>query len=115
MRQLFSPTSEIMSNSKTPVLLCDGGYYGTLAATRTLGAHGVPVLVADSNILAPALWSRQIAGRFRCPPRSDTERFIAWARALGQRYSRPVIYPTSDDVSLVLALYRSELERDFHF
>jgi len=104
-----------MSSPKRPVLLCDGGYYGTLAATRTLGANGVPVLVADSNMLAPALWSRQVAGRFRCPPASDTERFVAWASALGQRYGRPVICPTSDDVSLVLALYRRELERDFHF
>jgi D-aspartate ligase len=104
-----------MSNYKRPVLLCDGRYYGTLAAARTLGANGVPVLTADPNILAPALWSRQVAGHFRCPPSSDTERFIAWARTIGQRYSRPVIYPTSDDVSLVLALYRNELERDFHF
>jgi D-aspartate ligase len=110
-----STASRFMSSPKRPVLLCDGGYYGTLAATRTLGANGVPVLVADTNILAPALWSRHIAARFQCPPTSDTERFVAWARTVGQKFSRPVIYPTSDDVSLVLALYRSELERDFLF
>jgi predicted ATP-grasp superfamily ATP-dependent carboligase len=34
---------------------------------------------------------------------------------MGRKYSRPVIYPTSDDVSLVLALYRNELEKDFLF
>jgi D-aspartate ligase len=104
-----------MSNSKRPVLLCDGGYYGTLAAARTLGLNGVPVLVADPNMLAPALWSRQVAGRFRCPPVADTKRFLNWARTLGARYNQPVIYATSDDVSLVLALHRSELERDFQF
>ena len=104
-----------MSNYKRPVLLCDGGYYGTLAAARTLGLNGVQVLVADPNILAPALWSCQVARRFRCPRPADMQRFVNWARALGQSYSRPVIYPTSDDVSLVLALHRSELERDFHF
>jgi D-aspartate ligase len=104
-----------MSNQKRPVLLCDGGYYGTLAAARTLGANGVPVLVADPNIMAPTLWSRQVAGRFRCPPAADTDRFLNWARALGRKYGQPVIYPTSDDVSLVLALHRSELEADFRF
>jgi len=104
-----------MTNYKRPVLLCDGGYYGTLAAARTLGLNGVPVLVADPNMLAPALWSRQVAGRFRCPPPADTKRFVNWAHTLGRRYGQPVIYPTSDDVSLVLALHRSELESDFQF
>jgi len=104
-----------MSSPKCPVLLCDGGYYGTLAATRALGANGVPVLVADPNILASTLWSRHVTSRFRCPPTADTERFVNWARIVGQRYNQPVIYPTSDDVSLVLALHRSELERDFRF
>src|ERR1700733_8925795 len=104
-----------MTNYKRPVLLCDGGYYGTLAAARSLGANGVPVLIADPNMLAPALWSRRVAGRFRCPPAADTTRFVNWARAVGGRYSQPVIYATSDDVSLVLALHRSELEHVFHF
>ena len=104
-----------MSNHKRPVLLCDGEYYGTLAAARVLGRNDVPVLVADPNMLAPALWSCRVAGRFRCPPASDMERFVNWARTVGRRHGQPVIYPTSDDVSLVLALHRSELERDFHF
>jgi D-aspartate ligase len=104
-----------MSNQKPPVLLCDGGYYGTLAAVRTLGATGVRVLVADPHMLAPALWSRQAAGRLRCPPAANIDRFVTWARKVGQRYGQPVIYPTSDDVSLVLALHRGELERDFLF
>jgi D-aspartate ligase len=104
-----------MSSQKPRVLLCDGGYYGTLAAVRTLGANGVPVLVADHNMLAPALWSRHAAGRLHCPPAADMERFVNWARSVGRRYNRPVIYPTSDDVSLVLALHRSELEEFFHF
>jgi predicted ATP-grasp superfamily ATP-dependent carboligase len=104
-----------MSNQKPQVLLCDGGFYGTLAAARTLGASGVRVLVADPNMLAPALWSRQVAGRLRCPPAANIGKFVTWARNVGQKYGQPVIYPTSDDVSLVLALHRSELERDFLF
>jgi D-aspartate ligase len=104
-----------MSNNKPPVLLCNGGYYGTLAAARTLGANGVQVLVADPNMLAPALWSRRVAGRLRCPRTANIEGFVTWARNVGQKYGQPVIYPTSDDVSLVLALHRSELERDFLF
>ena len=104
-----------MFNNKHPALLCDGGYYGTLAAARMLGRNDVPVLVADCNMLAPALWSCRVARRFRCPPAVETERFVNWARTVGRRHSQPVIYPTSDDVSLVLALHRRELERDFRF
>ena len=55
-----SSTGESMSSQKRPVLLCDGGYYGTLAAARTLGLNDVPVLVAGPNMLAPALWSRHL-------------------------------------------------------
>jgi D-aspartate ligase len=40
---------------------------------------------------------------------------VDWARTVARRHNQPVIYPTSDDVSLVLALHRSELEKDFHF
>jgi D-aspartate ligase len=104
-----------MPNSKHPVLLCDGSYYGTLAAARTLGSNKVPVLVADPHMLAPALWSRQVAGRLRCPPATDMERFANWIGGIGRKYGRPVIYSTSDDVSLVLALHRNELEKDFLF
>jgi D-aspartate ligase len=104
-----------MLNNKPPALLCDGGYYGTLAAARMLGRNDVPVLVADCNMLAPALWSCRVARRFRCPPAVETERFVNWARTVGRKHGQPVIYPTSDDVSLVLALHRRELEKDFHF
>ena len=104
-----------MSISKRPVLLCDGGFYGTLAAARTLSLDGVPVLVADPNVLAPALWSRQVARRLRCPPVADTNRFVDWALTVGRKHDQPVIYSTSDDVSLVLALHRRELESAFHF
>jgi D-aspartate ligase len=104
-----------MLNNKPPALLCDGGYYGTLAAARMLGRNDVPVLVADCNMLAPALWSCRVARRFRCPPAVETERFVNWARTVGRKHGQPVIYPTSDDVSLVLALHRRELERDFRF
>ena len=104
-----------MFNNKHPALLCDGGYYGTLAAARMLGRNDVPVLVADCNILAPTLWSCRVARRFRCPPAVETERFVSWARTVGRRHSQPIIFPTSDDVSLVLALHRCELESDFLF
>jgi D-aspartate ligase len=104
-----------MFNNKHPALLCDGGYYGTLAAARMLGRNDVTVLVADCNMLAPALWSCRVARRLRCPPAVETERFVSWAHTVGRRHSQPVIFPTSDDVSLVLALHRRELERDFRF
>lgn len=104
-----------MTDEQPPVLLCDGRYYGTLAAARTLGREGIRVLVADSSRLAPTLWSRHVSKSLRCPPAGDTDRFIEWARATGRANNRPVIYGTSDDVLLVLALHRAQLEESFRF
>jgi D-aspartate ligase len=104
-----------MTERQGCVLLCDGRHYGTLAAARTLGRQGVKVLVADSSRLAPALWSRHVSMRLRCPPTGDTGRFLRWAQATGRANNRPVIYGTSDDVLFVLAMHRAELEESFRF
>jgi D-aspartate ligase len=107
--------NDSMAGRKARVLLCDGRYNGTLAAVRGLGRQGIAVLVADSSLLAPALWSCHVAERLRCPPAWDVDRFVKWAKATGRANDRPVIYGTSDDLSLVLAMYRAELEESFLF
>ena len=92
-----------------PVLLFDGGYYGTLAAARCLGRVGVPVTIAERSLLAPARWSRYVQGRIACPTPADTDRFIEWLIAWGKRNLGYMLYPTSDDLAWIFACYRDEL------
>jgi predicted ATP-grasp superfamily ATP-dependent carboligase len=104
-----------MSAERVPVLLNDAGYYGTLAAARALGRDGIPVTIANPSRVASALWSRHVTRRLRCPPPSDLDDFVGWLRNLGRAGERHVICATSDDVSLALALNRSELDELFVF
>jgi D-aspartate ligase len=104
-----------MGAELVPILLCDGGYYGTLAAARTLGRLGVPVTIADPSRVASALWSRHVSRRLRCPPAWDVDRLVPWLAELGRTAPRHVLYSTSDDISFALALHRRELEGPFVF
>ncbi len=95
------------------ILLCDAGYYGTLAAARVLGREGVPITAVDSERVEPTLWSRHVTQRFRCPPIHETDRFIEWLLSFGESQPGHVLYPTSDELCFVLALYRDELAKNF--
>jgi predicted ATP-grasp superfamily ATP-dependent carboligase len=88
-------------------------YYGTLAAARCLGDHGVPVTMAEWRLLAPARWSRHVSRTVRCPPVSEPERFIAWLMEFGAREPGHVLYPSSDDLAFLYAAHREELSRHF--
>jgi predicted ATP-grasp superfamily ATP-dependent carboligase len=98
----------------SPILLLNGGYYGTLAAARALGAQGTPVYVAERRLLAVARWSRHVARVLDCPPFEETHRFIEWLLALGAREPGIVLYPTSDEATFIYSRYRDELSRYFH-
>jgi D-aspartate ligase len=99
--------------SRSPVLLADADYYGTLAATRSLGARSVPVYVASNRILAASRWSRYVTRALAAPPVADTERFVEWLGELGAREPGIVLYPTSDDVAYLYSLYEADLSRTF--
>src|SRR3954469_24780780 len=96
-----------------PVLLTMASYHGTLAAVRSLGAHGIPVTVADSSFLAKAGWSRYATRRERCPPVEKPDRFIPWLLRFGERNPGHVLYPTSDDVAWLFALHEEALRKHF--
>jgi predicted ATP-grasp superfamily ATP-dependent carboligase len=100
-----------MRSAPNPLLLADAGYYGTLAAARTLGREGVPVTVIDPSRAAPALWSRHVTRRLRCPPFGDLERVTEWLAGFGEASPGHVVLATSDDVSFALATHRAELSK----
>lgn len=95
-------------------LLTVADHIGTLAATRSLGRAGVPVVMADAHRLAPARWSRYVTRRLDCPdPGAAPEAFLAWLLDLGAREPGKVLYPTSDDVALLYAANADALGRHF--
>ena len=62
-----------MDKLNPPVLLTVASYYGTLAAARCLGRHGISVTVADPGYFAPASWSRFATRRLQCPALDSSE------------------------------------------
>jgi D-aspartate ligase len=108
----MSKASDVPNSASTqalPMLLCNGGFYGTLAAVRSLGRNGVPIVTADPSVLAPARYSRYSTQHLRCPPFEDTEAWAGWLLGLGTNGPRRAIYATSDEVSFALALHRDAL------
>jgi predicted ATP-grasp superfamily ATP-dependent carboligase len=95
------------------MLLCDTGYYGTLAAVRSLGRAGVPVTTVDPSILSPARWSRHVKRHVRCPSFEETRDWADWLLRFGATSPKHALYATSDDVSFVLALHQEALESLF--
>jgi predicted ATP-grasp superfamily ATP-dependent carboligase len=94
-------------------LLANPDFYGTLAATRSLGARGIPVYIAASGVLAASRWSRHTARALQCPPIKDSRRFIDWLCQLGREEPGIVLYPTSDEAAYLYALHAEELSPFF--
>jgi predicted ATP-grasp superfamily ATP-dependent carboligase len=107
------PPPATTDDSLSPALLADATWYGTLAAVRDLGVHGVPITLATDTLLAPASWSRYVTRTVRCPPTKDTDRFLAWLHEFGDRHPGHVLYPTSDELAWILACHRDELSKKF--
>lgn len=96
-----------------PVLLASAGFYGTLAAARCFGRHGVPVVVADRYRSGPARWSRYVRRREVCPEEFDGPRLLEWLVDFGVKNPGHVLYPTSDELAFLLAANRDELGRHY--
>lgn len=95
------------------ILLCNAGYYGTLAAIRSLGRAGIPVISIDPSSLSAGSYSRYCTSHLRSPPFEETTRFAQWLLDAGKPFAGSVLYATSDAVSYALAKYRQDLEKLF--
>lgn len=102
----------VPDSGAVPMVLCDAGYYGTLAAVRSLGRIGVPVVTVDTSILSPSRYSRYASSHVRSPP-LDSADWADWLLAFGRNGPRRAIYATSDSVSFALADRRDELASVF--
>jgi D-aspartate ligase len=99
--------------SKPAIVLTSAGFYGTLAAVRCYGRHGVPVVVADHSRIALARWSRFASSRLRCPPQWRPEELVEWLLEFGRQHPGHVLYATSDETAWIYGQYRRELGQDY--
>jgi predicted ATP-grasp superfamily ATP-dependent carboligase len=79
---------------------------------RSLGQAGVPVIVVDREVTAPALHSRY--ARKMVMPELSGRSFVQNLLALqaGLQF-RPVLFLTSDEAALTVSEYRAELQRSY--
>ena len=98
---------------RAPVVLTMPAYGGTLAAVRQLGSHGIRVIVAGHQILDAARWSNRASRFVYCPPIQETDRFIEWLIAYGERRPGHVLLPTSDRTALLFSSNLKALEAHF--
>jgi predicted ATP-grasp superfamily ATP-dependent carboligase len=79
-------------------VVCDVGWVNGLAAVRSLGRAGVPVVAVDHRCSALGFRSRYAVAR-ACPdPVSDEDGFVACLRSIGEELDRPApLFPTHDE------------------
>ncbi len=103
-----------MSSGKViPALLTLGDHYGSLAATRSLGSKGIPVVFAEHRRGTVAQTSRFVTRHEVCPPASDLSAMAEWLIAFGQKNGPHFLYPTNDDMAWIITRHASRLEKYF--
>jgi D-aspartate ligase len=95
------------------VLLLGADYYGTLAAARCFGRHGLDVAMADDKRRARGLFSRFVKQKLTHPPLSDPGALVAWLVAWGERNPGTLLYPPNDHLAWLFAAERERLEKAF--
>lgn len=89
--------------SSTGVLLLGAEYYGTLAAARCYGRHGIDVTMADANPNARSLYCRYVKEKLSHPPLSEAERLVAWLVDYGKAHPGTLLYPPNDHLAWLFA------------
>jgi predicted ATP-grasp superfamily ATP-dependent carboligase len=97
-----------------PAVVVDVGWVNGLAAIRSLGRAGVPVLAVDHQASALGFRSRYALPVVAPDPMEDEEGFIATLASVGETLGRPVpIFPTHDAPLNAIARHRDELAGRF--
>jgi D-aspartate ligase len=95
------------------VLLLGADYYGTLAAARSYGKHGVKVTMADDSKSGRALFSRYVSERLVHPPLSEPQALVEWLVKFGQNHPDTLLYPPNDHLAWLFAAERERLDKVF--
>jgi D-aspartate ligase len=94
-------------------LLFLGDYYGTLAAARCLGAHGIDTqLVEDSGQTRTSV-SAFLSGTVTSPSLQDATNFVEWLIEQGPNMRGRVLFPASDELVFLFAKESDRL-REFY-
>lgn len=96
------------------VLLLGADYYGTLAAARCYGKHGIGVTMASDNRRARGLYSRHVKSRLEHPPLAEPHRVLDWLVDYGEKHRGTLLYPPNDHLAWLFAVHRDRLRRVFH-
>lgn len=95
------------------VLLLGADYYGTLAAARCFGKHGIDVVMADDNKNGRALYSRHVKERLIHPPLSRPKELVDWLLDWGKKNPGTLLYPPNDHLSWLFAAEQERLSKVF--
>jgi D-aspartate ligase len=95
------------------VLLLGADYYGTLAAARQYGKHGIRVTMADDNRRARALYSRHVAEKLIHPPLTMPDALVDWLVAWGEKNPGTLLYAPNDHLAWLFAAERERLGKAF--
>lgn len=95
------------------VLLLGADYYGTLAAARCYGRHGITVVMADETKSGRALYSRYVEEKLVHPPLSSPRELVRWLVDHGARHPETLLYPPNDHLAWLFAAEREALSRVF--
>lgn len=95
------------------VLLLGSDYYGTLAAARSFGKHGVRVTMADESKSGRALFSRYVTEKLIHPPLSDPQALVDWLVRFGEKNPETLLYPPNDHLAWLFAAERERLDKVF--
>jgi D-aspartate ligase len=102
----------LQSSEYPAVVLATAWAGGTIAATRTLGERGVPVVSLQTRQFASAAWSRFVKKRFRVPPETSGN-FVSRLKAIGEALPGMVLLASSDQTAWAFAENRDALSRHF--
>ena len=95
------------------VLLLGADYYGTLAAARCYGRHGIDVTMASDDRRARSLYSRHVKSKLEHPPLSEPLELLDWLLAYGKKHPGTLLYPPNDHLAWLFAAHHERLGRVF--
>ncbi len=95
------------------VILLGADYYGTLAAARCYGRHGIDVTMASDAKRARSLYSRHVKSKLEHPPLSEPLDVLEWLLEFGAHHPGTLLYPPNDHLAWLFAAHRERLGRVF--